>query len=115
MTVRSLLRIPDKMFHITRRAPGSIPAVGSSRNIVNGLPSNAIPMLNLRLFPPLEQLIPQQFMELKANLRNEYVWVIPDIAHYQSKTDALKGLDSSLPDKIGSRCTTGFDRPVKIF
>ena len=39
--------------HINRRAPGSIPVDGSSRNIIGGLPIRANATESLRLLPPL--------------------------------------------------------------
>ena len=38
-----------------RRVATSIPEVGSSRRMIDGLPTRAIPVLNLRLLPPLRE------------------------------------------------------------
>jgi len=48
-----LLRTLVSVFHKFRRAIGSMPVVGSSRNTIGGSPISAIAVLNLRLFPPL--------------------------------------------------------------
>ena len=41
------------VFHSRRLATGSTPVVGSSRKMIEGSPTSAIPVLTLRLLPPL--------------------------------------------------------------
>ena len=40
-------------FHSFRLATGSTPVLGSSKNMIGGSATNAIPILNFLLFPPL--------------------------------------------------------------
>ena len=47
-------RSRDKVSHNSRRATGSMPVVGSSRNITGGSPTSATAALSFRLFPPLK-------------------------------------------------------------
>jgi hypothetical protein len=49
----SLCDMPATTDHMKRRASGSIPADGSSRRMIGGLPSVAIATDNFLLFPPL--------------------------------------------------------------
>ena len=51
--VAPLLRTFVNVFHKLRRAIGSIPVVGSSKNTMSGSPISAMAVLNLRLLPPL--------------------------------------------------------------
>jgi hypothetical protein len=48
----SLYEIFATTYHINLRASGSMPAEGSSSNIIGGLPSVAIATESLRLLPP---------------------------------------------------------------
>jgi len=51
-SVRPWLTTSRRTFQRWRRAPGSIPVVGSSRKTTGGSPMRAMAVLSLRLFPP---------------------------------------------------------------
>ena len=55
MSVLPDSRTRDKVSHSSLRALGSMPVLGSSRNIMEGSPTRATAVLNLRLLPPLQK------------------------------------------------------------
>ena len=74
INVLPVSRILHSVSQRNRRAIGSIPVVGSSKNITDGLPTRAMAVLSLRLLPPLKRTY---ITELSTYLNKSTASVIP--------------------------------------
>lgn len=72
MSVVPADRSLDSVSHSVRRATGSIPLVGSSRNTTGGAPTSAIAVDSLRLLPPLAERANQWTSEMYETTKPKF-------------------------------------------